>query len=105
MRLRSRESGQWSGGRPSSTATSRSATEVEQHQPVVPANRITPHLTGRCRVSLFPLDRTAQWLVVARPSPGWPEPAEKEARYLAETQHEVVVETSQLVFLRRKDRL
>jgi hypothetical protein len=71
---------------------------------VAASNRLAPHLTGRCRVSLFPRVADAEWLVVARPAPGWPVTAEEEDRVTrtASATHQVVAEAGHVVLLRRR---
>ncbi|WP_053718602.1 DUF2079 domain-containing protein [Saccharothrix sp. NRRL B-16348] len=63
---------------------------------VAASNRLAPHLTGRCRVSLFPGD--AEWLVVSRPVG-----AEDEALLMrtASATHRVVAEADHVILLRR----
>ncbi|WP_158848519.1 DUF2079 domain-containing protein [Saccharothrix deserti] len=70
---------------------------------VAASNRLAPHLTGRCRVSLFPRVLDAEWLVVARPAPGWPVPADEEERLTrtASATHRMVAEAGHIVLLRR----
>jgi hypothetical protein len=67
---------------------------------VAASNRLAPHLTGRCRVSLFPAD--AEWLVVSRPA-GWPVGPDEEALLVkaASATHRVVAEADHVILLRR----
>ncbi|ONI90553.1 hypothetical protein ALI22I_12085 [Saccharothrix sp. ALI-22-I] len=83
-------------------ATARVLAMIPDDADVAASNRLAPHLTGRCRVSLFPRLLDAEWLVVARPSPGWPVPADEEARLVetASATHRVVAEAGHVVLLR-----
>jgi uncharacterized membrane protein len=69
---------------------------------VAASNRLAPHLTGRCRVSLFPRVLDAEWLVVSQPT-GWPVRADEEARLVktASATHRVVAEADHVILLRR----
>jgi len=69
--------------------TSRQAADADAVLAEIPdgasaaaSNRLVPHLTGRCRVSLFPWrsGSAPEWVAVALPSAGWPVSDVDEAR-------------------------
>lgn len=68
---------------------------------VAASNRLAPHLTNRCEVSLFPWHTDAEYVVVSRPAAGWPVPADDEARTLASLPHRVVADLGHVVLLKR----
>ncbi|OKI36196.1 hypothetical protein A6A25_22680 [Saccharothrix sp. CB00851] len=74
---------------------------IPDHAHVAASNRLAPHLTHRCRVSLFPAD--AEWLLIARPS-GWPVERGEEAHLVrtASATHRVVAEADHVILLRRR---
>ncbi len=74
---------------------------VPDNATVAASNRLAPQLTGRCRVSLFPWHTNAEYLLVSKPTPGWPVSAEEERRTLASLPHQPIAETEHVVLLKR----
>ncbi|MER5266321.1 DUF2079 domain-containing protein [Actinosynnema sp. NPDC002837] len=89
----------WDEGRRATAAGVLAMIPDDAH--VAASNRLAPHLTGRCRVSLFPAD--AEWLVVSRPS-HWPTTPDEEDRLVkkASATHRVVAEADHVILLRRR---
>ncbi|WP_433267911.1 DUF2079 domain-containing protein [Actinosynnema sp. CS-041913] len=68
---------------------------------VAASNRVAPQLTGRCEVSLFPWHTDADYLLVSRPSPGWPVSTDEERRTLETVPHQPIAESAHLVLWKR----
>jgi hypothetical protein len=74
---------------------------------VAASNRLAPHLTGRCRVQLFPRlpagEPLPDWVAVARPF-SWPAPETHEARLdeLRATGYEIVTDLGHITLLHRR---
>jgi hypothetical protein len=96
-------------GQPTWTAGERAAATsvldlIPDGATVAASNRLAPHLTNRCRVSLFPLSSTADWVVMALPSAGWPLSTLEEQERVAALpglNYRVVARSGDVVLYRR----